>query len=332
FASTDALVDGTIYYGAQVDPITGCESSVRLAVTVTVGDAPTPTTSNANPVFCLADNATVANIQVNETNVIWFDLPIGGNVIDLATTLVNGQVLYGSISDGTGCESAERLQVTVSVVVCADITITKTVDNLNPAINENVIFTIVVANTGMEIFSNVVVRDLLPSGYRFVSATTSVGNYASSSGEWIIPSLGSMSDAALQITAEVLGFGDYTNIAFIDSSDPGDSDGSNNSSQVTIVPICLTVFNEFSPNNDGFNDFFIIDCIENFPNNRVEVYNRYGNLVFEKSGYKNNWDGKANVSGAYRKNEGLPVGTYFYIIKFGDGLSKTKTGWLFIAK
>jgi gliding motility-associated-like protein len=68
-----------------------------------------------------------------------------------------------------------------------------------------------------------------------------------------------------------------------------------------------------SPNGDGANDTWIIDGIDLFPNCNVEVYNRWGELLFQSPGYKENWDGTY-------KGKALPVGTYYYIIDLGDPL------------
>ncbi len=65
----------------------------------------------------------------------------------------------------------------------------------------------------------------------------------------------------------------------------------------------------FTPNNDGKNDYFVIKGIEEYADNTFEVYNRWGNRVYEKSGYSNEWDG-VNQNG-----EPLPEGTYFIIFK-----------------
>ncbi len=74
----------------------------------------------------------------------------------------------------------------------------------------------------------------------------------------------------------------------------------------------LFVFNGFSPNNDGVNDFFRINGLENFPDHILYVYNRWGNLVLETTDYQNDWAGTW---------EGLtlPDGTYFYLLERGDG-------------
>lgn len=65
--------------------------------------------------------------------------------------------------------------------------------------------------------------------------------------------------------------------------------------------------NGFSNNGDGKNDFWVIDNIQQFPNCEVEIYNRWGELLFHSDGYTTPWDGKY-------KGKDLPVGTYYYVI------------------
>ncbi|MGZ3864015.1 MAG: T9SS type B sorting domain-containing protein [Bacteroidia bacterium] len=69
----------------------------------------------------------------------------------------------------------------------------------------------------------------------------------------------------------------------------------------------LYFYNTFTPNGDGSNDHFYIGNIEKFPDNVLEIYNRYGQKVYNKTGYQNDWDGKY-------LNEELPAGTYFYVL------------------
>jgi gliding motility-associated-like protein len=95
---------------------------------------------------------------------------------------------------------------------------------------------------------------------------------------------------------------------------------------------CLTIFNEFTPNGDGSNEFFFIVCAENYPNNKLEIFNRYGNLVYKTRGYKNDWKGVANVNGTFNDNV-LPTGTYYYIFETGDNtVNQAKSGWLYIMR
>ena len=85
---------------------------------------------------------------------------------------------------------------------------------------------------------------------------------------------------------------------------------------VTIDVLCdeLTIFSGFSPNGDGVNDVFTILGIENFPNNTVRVYNRWGNEVYMQRGYTmaRGWDGSWD-------GDHLPDGTYFYLVEDGEG-------------
>ncbi|MCX6258030.1 MAG: gliding motility-associated C-terminal domain-containing protein [Bacteroidia bacterium] len=74
----------------------------------------------------------------------------------------------------------------------------------------------------------------------------------------------------------------------------------------------LTVYNTFTPNNDGVNDTFYIDNIEEYTESDLEIYNRNGNLVYKKKNYQNDWDGKY-------KGVDVPAGTYFFILVPGSG-------------
>lgn len=73
-----------------------------------------------------------------------------------------------------------------------------------------------------------------------------------------------------------------------------------------------------TPNGDGINDYLEIEGIEGSPNNQLEIYNRYGRLVFSKSGYSNEFTGLSNVNGVVSKNIGLPSGIYFYIVHLNE--------------
>jgi gliding motility-associated-like protein len=53
----------------------------------------------------------------------------------------------------------------------------------------------------------------------------------------------------------------------------------------------VLVFNGFSPNDDGVNETFFIDGLENFPENNLCIFNRWGNQVYLVDNYQNDWDG-----------------------------------------
>ncbi len=72
----------------------------------------------------------------------------------------------------------------------------------------------------------------------------------------------------------------------------------------------------FSPNNDGINDTYVIPWLGEYTAVSLEVFNRWGNVVFKRDIYENDWDGKANVGMTI--GDELPVGTYFYIITIAE--------------
>ena len=80
--------------------------------------------------------------------------------------------------------------------------------------------------------------------------------------------------------------------------------------------------------------FFRISNIEAYPNNTVRIYNRWGVLVFETTGYDtgdNVFRGFSNGRATIKKNEELPVGIYFYIIEYEEnGIVRVKDGYLYV--
>ena len=91
---------------------------------------------------------------------------------------------------------------------------------------------------------------------------------------------------------------------------------------------CLKIPQVFTPNNDSYNDFFVIPCIEDFPQNNIKIYNRYGVLVFEQNNYLNTWDGKPNSGLLYQNDKPLPVGTYYYILEIYN--EEPMVGWVYL--
>lgn len=81
--------------------------------------------------------------------------------------------------------------------------------------------------------------------------------------------------------------------------------------------INVVISNMLSPNGDGINEPFVITGLEQYPNNKLEIYNRWGSLIFSKAPYDNTFNGKANVSGSMGTGL-LPSGTYFVVVDFGD--------------
>jgi gliding motility-associated-like protein len=96
----------------------------------------------------------------------------------------------------------------------------------------------------------------------------------------------------------------------------------------------IIIYPTLSPNGDHLNDQWVIDGIEKYPENKVTIFDRWGNLVFEEKGYDNTedkiWSGKSNVGLTLGERE-LAEGTYFYQVDLGMQ-GKPKTGFVVIRR
>ena len=200
-------------------------------------------------------------------------------------------------------------------------------------LNEEIEFTVIVLNQGAIDATNIVVSDKLPKGYRFIGATSDVGSdYDELTGLLKINSLAPGQEVTLLMRVSVLNTTDYINIASLESLDQEDINPSNNEAQAAtniVLSGCFEIYNEFTPNNDGKNDYFTIRCIENYPGNTVTIYNRWGIKVYSAHNYQNNWDGTSNGRATINKDSKLPTGTYYYVIDLNTE-GEPHVGWLYI--
>ena len=226
---------------------------------------------------------------------------------------------------------------------CASIALIKTahLDDLNhdgiAQVGENIIYTFVITNTGLVSLNNITISDPLP-GILVTGGPISlgVGNVDSNS-----------ITATYTITTQDIINGSVSNQATVFGTSPAGiivhdlSDSTSNtgdSATVTEIKGCqVEVFNEVTPNNDGNNDYFYIRGLDCFPENSVEIFNRWGVEVFEVENYDNNLrafkgysEGRVNVN----QSDALPNGTYYYILKYKEfnGTISTKTGFLYLTK
>ena len=103
---------------------------------------------------------------------------------------------------------------------------------------------------------------------------------------------------------------------------------------ITVEIGSVVVHNVISPNGDGINDHLTIEGIESYPDNVLEIYNRWGIQVFKTVGYTNSgnvFDGISDARMTMKKSNGMPAGTYYYILSYTmDGDMQTKMGWIYI--
>ncbi len=99
----------------------------------------------------------------------------------------------------------------------------------------------------------------------------------------------------------------------------------------------LIIYNLISPSDEnGKNDFFLIEGINKYPNNSLKIFNRWGVKVFDVKNYDeqtNVFRGHSEGRLTINSNNFLPSGTYFYILKYRNETKEktiTKTGYLYL--
>jgi len=83
----------------------------------------------------------------------------------------------------------------------------------------------------------------------------------------------------------------------------------------------------FTPNGDGKNDLFVVKGLDSYPNCTLNIFNRWGNPVYNSKPYLNDWDGAANVAGKTGSGK-LPSGTYYFILSLGDEANTIFRGYV----
>lgn len=246
---------------------------------------------------------------------------------DVGTYLNNFQNFTNDNNIDTSQTSA-----TLSVIVDTsnvDIEILKSVVPTEAAFGETVDFTITATNLGSTEATLIEIIDVLPQGYQYVSATPSFGVFNDTTLTWNLTSLNANASETLILTAIVVSSNNLTNTAILNSVNEPDRNAFNNEDNAIVeVSNCLNIPEGISPNKDQKNDVLIIPCIEDYPENTLKIFNRYGTQIYEASSYLNTWDGRANM-GFPRSSELLPVGTYYYVLEI-QGFSKPKLGYVYL--
>ena len=210
-------------------------------------------------------------------------------------------------------------------------------NNKNAEAGETITYNFVVTNTGNVRLTNVVVNDPLPGIVMTggpislapgeVDSTTFKGIYALKQSDI---NAKKVSNQAVATGQNPLG------VIVNDASDDTDNLG-NNPTVLSIEGCVIKIFNAMSPNGDAKNERFYIQGLECYPDNTVEIYNRWGVLVFERENYNNEeraFKGISEGRTTVKQSDGLPVGTYYYILKYKDSDSNAhqEAGYLYLTK
>ena len=351
--------DGTITY----TPNAGFEGQDTFTYTICDNGTPQACDSATVTVYVNPANSTnevVANDDAFNTNI---DTPINGNVIlndtdpegDAFTVTANSNPTNGTLvinpngtftyTPNTGYFGPDSFTYTIcdngTPVACdtATVYITVNPDTINPPPPPAILLVDDPAETDM---NEEVIIDIYNNDIGIPACATLVIITQPANGTLLFYDNGTPTN----LLDDVVTYVPNTNYYGTDYFEYQVIDCDGNLSNIAIVtiqigtvgPACVVeVYNAISPNYDGINDILIIQGLDCHPQNTVEIYNRWGVLVYETESYatKNNYfsgisEGRTTVA----QGEELPDGTYFYIIKYVDtqdgNTNKQKTGYLYL--
>ncbi|MBT8264220.1 MAG: gliding motility-associated C-terminal domain-containing protein, partial [Muriicola sp.] len=119
------------------------------------------------------------------------------------------------------------------------------------------------------------------------------------------------------------------------ANDDSDGDGTPDYLEPNAIEADIEVFNVVTPIGDGIHDVLAIRGLEDYPDNTIRIYNRWGVQVYVTKAYDtqgNVFDGTSEGRVTVDQENNLPVGTYFYILDYVDNIGATKslTGYIYL--
>ncbi|MCM8567788.1 gliding motility-associated C-terminal domain-containing protein [Gramella jeungdoensis] len=315
FLSADADMDGEFTLNGDViadgmmDPATFDAGDYEVTYTVTAindcGDdtatfnitvqetpaAPDVATSIS---YCAIQSPTGADLMAEDDSLTFYTDEDLSMMLTAEEELVAG-TYYATQTNDAGCESdATAIEVSISDPG------TPTIDDANPSFCE---------------YDDPTIEDLNEA----VDQTSNVTWYSSEDGTEPLSTGTALQDGVTY----------YASLY-----DPEtDCDSSERLAVTVTIEDCPLLFPEgISPNGDGMNDTFDIENIEReYPNYTIEIYNRWGDVVYKGNANTPDWDGSTNQSGSLG-DDVLPVGVYFYLLDYNDGVTAPRKGKVYLSR
>ncbi|MCD0466964.1 Ig-like domain-containing protein, partial [Flavobacterium sp. ENC] len=334
------------YPSAQV----GCNARPQFGIVAENDDAVADGIKGSLEVINVLDNDKLNGVPVNPADVILKgqDFPAGitlndnGTINVAAGTKGDDYILTYQICEKANANNCTTATVHIFVETPAVSLIMKASLNDNngngfPEAGETITYTFTVKNTGNTALENVLIKDLLPGvvitggpinlGVGESDTVTFTGTYTLTQAD--------INAGVVSNQATVSGV-TQSGITTSDNSD-SENEGSDKPTVINLNGCDLEVHNAVSLNGDEKNERFYIRGMECYPDNTVQIFNRWGVLVFERDHYNNNdvaFRGFSEGRTTVKQSEGLPEGTYYYIIRYKDNQSKPQqqAGYLYLTR
>ena len=272
--------------------------------------------------------------------------PFNNEVTDVSD---NGDETVDDDGNGDPTDDPTDTDLPALSSLSAEKSVTFTDENGNLATDagETLVYTFTVTNTGNTTLYDILIEDPL---VEVIGGPIDLAPGATDSSTFM---------AVYTITAENIANQQIVNQAVVSAStaagdlvedltdDPDnpndvDANGDGDPDDPTVYQVVgvlaeedIVIYNFVTPNDDGFNDYFQIENIENFPN-KVQVFNKWGVQVFETTNYNpdtgNVFKGYSDARATLNRSAQLPTGTYYYIINYErePGQMRNVGGYLYI--
>lgn len=275
--------------------------------------------SNVTPPVTFTINAgTTIVLHGASTNAVAYQWYINGIKISGATSKDYTTGIAGTYTvvayNAEACTSKQSNGVLVIVKppppvdTLVDLAVKIASTNTKATQGQDYSYVILANNNSVPTGTQVKVTYVLPKEIMYVQPSGSTATQVSYDSQnrtltWAIGELTTNAQKTLTVPVRVLQPGVIQSTVNIIGKQK-DPIMANNVDQVVQQVNPLIIPNVFTPNGDGVNDVFFIPGLDTYTENEITIINRWGNNVYEKTNYKNDWTGN-----------GLPEGTYFYILK-----------------
>ncbi|MCP9201564.1 gliding motility-associated C-terminal domain-containing protein [Gramella sp. GC03-9] len=295
---TDGLMDPSAFEAGEyevtytVTAINDCGDDTATFTITVLEAADAPELNDIS--FCAIQNPTGLDLIAENANLTFYTDEDLTMMVMEEDELVAG-TYYATLTPQDGCES-EAASFTVTINDPG----TPTIDDANPVFCEYDDATIADLNDAVDQTSNVTWFSTA-DGTESLSTGTPLQDGVTYYASLYDPATDCDSSARLAVTVTIEG--------------------------------CPLLFPEgISPNGDGRNDVFDIENIEReYPNYTIEIYNRWGKVVYKGNANTPDWDGTTTESGALG-DDTLPVGVYFYLLDFNDGVTSPRRGKVYLSR
>jgi gliding motility-associated-like protein len=318
--------------GLDITGVTTQDTTLFFDLTVNANTAGTYTIELISEEGCEAEDATII-VELNDVPLPILEVDINpiceGETITLTTQFFDGvDVIYEWFFNGglIGTTTVPSFEVVVNT--SGEYTVQVTVDGCNSEVS---------ASVAVEVYPNPTAN---PDDYSTPFNNPILGENVLSNDDLgnndvTITIVSPPTNGTLDLDLNNGNF-DYTPTLYFTGTDQFvyeicDVECPENCSQTTVTitvnPPDCTYPNVITPNGDGDNDEFWVDCMENnaFPESVIRIFNRWGDEIYFAEPYNNDWQGT-------HEDKPLPAGTYFYLIQLRPDIDEYEQGFITIVR